>query len=932
MKSQYHNWLMQTGQEEKAGDVALRIAKDPETAVKCFMNGGMPFKAAGVIALHENAAFRPGLLESVAEALTACGLHEKAGDIYQRLGETKNAVLAYRKGSAFKKAVELSREVRPSDVVEIEEEWGDWLLGRHEPDAALNHFLEAACSRKAVEAALKAKQWKRALECLQDLIATEGEDTARPYLLDLAKTFTAMGSLSEAERCFCQAGCSKDAVVMYVEAGFLDRGLKLASERLSAAERRVVVMEIAQNLEERRKLEEAEKAYLSIEEYDDVIAMHRRNGQVEEMLQRVSLYRPDLLEATHRTLGEEMEAAGNLDEAEQFYTRGGLWRLAVGMYRQLGKWDAAARVARKEGEAAHNEVIRALAQETVAAEGLSAACQLLLQHQFPEDAVKLALDAEDFPLALHIAETSAEHMLEAVNLQMATVHEEKGDCCTAEKHFVRAGRATEAIEMYRHLGAWEDAIRVASAHAPDTVSDLLVCQAKSLASEDDTKGAERLFVEAERPDLAVNMYLSKCMQTEAMAVSREHCPQLLPELVKRTACAEGGPKTAAELIELANAFEAAGEVDAAIDVCCSATSAMVPDNSLLNKIWLTAVKLAETKAAHRVKGISAEVARKMIDASGPSLDVARLFQAAGRAAEAVKCLVACEEWEKARELAAAVAPECLPFVDEARRQKLISARDIATLLAIGDGPAAIQVAAEEGTWDASLSLAKECAPGVVPQIVNAYCRALIREKREDEAANIFLHSATTLSSEGRLLICELAQSLYSSLHASDEDRARCLPLVKRLLMKLFSSTRGEREGEQNEGLALSIGRVQREADRAEENEEKHRRVLLLVSHYLSVLDIAGKHIQEDVKEAAAKTAVAILRHAKEFRSDEAFYRAGQHCRKAGWTGMAFFFLNRYLDIADAIDEPGGTSLASSDFELTDIPAPEELRIPETHSL
>ncbi|KFG28952.1 putative intraflagellar transport protein, partial [Toxoplasma gondii p89] len=254
MKVQFHRWLMESGQEEKAGEAALRNGKDPELAVKCFMDGGLPFKAAGAIASNEQVSFSPTLLASVAAALSACKLHERAGDIFRRLGDTEKAVAAYRKGASFKKAVELSREFRPAAVAEIEEEWGDWLLERHEPEAATLHFVEAGCTRKAVQACLRAKQWKKAFHFLQELRTREGEEAARPYLLDLAETFTAIGNLSEAQCCFVQAGSCGKAVRVYVDAGLTERGLQLAAEYLSEAERKTVVEEIAQSLEEKGKL------------------------------------------------------------------------------------------------------------------------------------------------------------------------------------------------------------------------------------------------------------------------------------------------------------------------------------------------------------------------------------------------------------------------------------------------------------------------------------------------------------------------------------------------------------------------------------------------------------------------------------------------------------------------------------------------------
>jgi len=40
-------------------------------------------------------------------------------------------------------AVELSRHAFPQDVVKLEEEWGDHLVGQKQLDAAINHFIEA---------------------------------------------------------------------------------------------------------------------------------------------------------------------------------------------------------------------------------------------------------------------------------------------------------------------------------------------------------------------------------------------------------------------------------------------------------------------------------------------------------------------------------------------------------------------------------------------------------------------------------------------------------------------------------------------------------------------------------------------------------------------------------------------------------------------
>lgn len=39
--------------------------------------------------------------------------------------------------------VELARYAFPQDVVVLEEQWGDYLVGQKQLDAAINHFIEA---------------------------------------------------------------------------------------------------------------------------------------------------------------------------------------------------------------------------------------------------------------------------------------------------------------------------------------------------------------------------------------------------------------------------------------------------------------------------------------------------------------------------------------------------------------------------------------------------------------------------------------------------------------------------------------------------------------------------------------------------------------------------------------------------------------------
>merc|ERR1712100_462230 len=65
--------------------------------------------------------------------------------------------------------------------------------------------------------------------------------------------------------------------------------------------------------------------------------------------------------------------------------------------------------------------------------------------------------------------------------------------------------------------------------------------------------------------------------------------------------------------------------------------------------------------------------------------------------------------------------------------------------------------------------------------------------------------------------------------------------------------------------------------------------------------------------------------------DRAFWEAGMACNQVGWESMAFVFLNRFLDLCDAIEDPDGAAeLDNVDFAGTDIPF--EVNLPEHHWL
>eukprot|EP01116_Phalansterium_solitarium_P017861 TRINITY_DN4518_c0_g2_i1.p1 TRINITY_DN4518_c0_g2~~TRINITY_DN4518_c0_g2_i1.p1 ORF type:complete len:240 (+),score=106.90 TRINITY_DN4518_c0_g2_i1:1319-2038(+) len=99
--------------------------------------------------------------------------------------------------------------------------------------------------------------------------------------------------------------------------------------------------------------------------------------------------------------------------------------------------------------------------------------------------------------------------------------------------------------------------------------------------------------------------------------------------------------------------------------------------------------------------------------------------------------------------------------------------------------------------------------------------------------------------------------------------------------------------------------------------------------------IAHLHVLKEVAKInqlgtiVAKITTSLLRYLGDVPADKAFYEAGMACKEAGIGtvnepdshvgNMAFVFLNRYLDIAEAMEDDDAGVLENQDFEHTDVP-------------
>eukprot|EP00744_Colponema_vietnamica_P002535 GILI01003961.1.p1 GENE.GILI01003961.1~~GILI01003961.1.p1 ORF type:complete len:1242 (-),score=439.08 GILI01003961.1:257-3580(-) len=892
-KANFYQWLLETHQEEKAAELKERQG-DYQTAVALYLKGGLPARAAALIQTTPQ-QYSQELLERVATALTNANMHDKAGDLFEKMDMLQRALDAYIRGQAYRKAVDLARRSFPSQVVSLEEQWGDWLVSQRQVDAALHHYIEAGVFQKAIEAAINARQWSRALQ----LLDKQEAHIARPYYRLIAGHYRDMRQFEDAERFFLRAGAAREAVEMYSQAGRWDAAHRVAINNMPEAEVAKLYIEQAQRLEAQGKLKEAEKKYLQVNEPDLAINMYKKVKQYENMVRLVGQFRKDLLKQTHLHLAQQLELEGNLKQAEHHYGEAGEWQASVNMYRGQDMWEEALRVAKFHGgPAAHKRVANLWAQSL----GGDAGSKLLIRLGLIDQAVDYALELFQFDQALKLAQANCKSKLPEVHLKYALHLEDEQRFKEAEEEFIKAEKPKEAIDMYVHQQDWVSAMRVAENYEPAAVSEVLVAQARVAVERKDFSKAEQLYINAKKPELAVNMYKDAGLFQEAIRLAKKHAQNKLPELNAAYARQHAGNSDGSldDLLSSAKVWEETRDWPRAIDTYLSVGEQHSRDVGVLEEAWETAIKIAMEHDKGRYAEVVAIVAKRLqqlrrLEQAG------ELYESIERFKEAVECYVHAQSWERAKDLASQAAPHLLELVQRSYRAHLIDNRQADTLVEHGDVASGLDLYVQRGEWDKCLEVAEQQGSEVLAKYLTLYCTRLAQEENFEECVRVLSRYGAPPLVANLPMYKAIAVQV---LHGGDEGAILDLKQVlSRLLNNLRSADRN----------------VQAEFDK-----------LVWVSHLLSLR--TNVH-QAGIKELVARLSVSLLRYVAYLPADKAFYEAGMACKEIKQLNMAFVFTNRYVDLAEVIEDPDAqNNIDNADFENTDIPSVYHIDIPERQYL
>ncbi|XP_024531630.1 intraflagellar transport protein 172 [Selaginella moellendorffii] len=893
LQDRYFKWLLQTNQDEEAGKVK-ETEGDVLGAIDLFLDGGLPGCAAECVQRHSTYQFQSDTLERIAEALVRANMFEEAGKFLELLHQFSRAKDAYVKGHSYSCAIDLARRHFPSEAARLEEEWGDWLVSKRQVDAAISHFIEAGCGRKAIESALSASQWQRAVY----IVETQDPKVSFPFYQRLAEHFESTKQFAEAEKFFIQAKLPQRAIEMYLRCGRLQEANKVSSKYLSSTEASALYLEWAGRLEAAGELKEAENLYVHASEYDMAINMYKKARLFDDMLLLVSTYRKDSLNETHLYLAEQLEKEGSYLEAERHYLEAQDWKTCVKMFSQHGMWEDAMRVAKQFGGM---QGAKQVAYAWAVSLGGEAGANLLAKLGLVEQALDYALDSCAFDHAFDLCRSSIKSKLPEVHLRFAMSLEDEGRFGEAEDQFIKAGRPREAIDMYLHQQDWQAALRVADLCEPAAISDVRVAQAEHLLSKDEISKAETLFLKAKKPERAINMYKDRMRWEDAIRVAQAHLPIAVSDIHHEMAAYLHNHSESLEAILMrAKTMENNRHYSEAIDFYLQVDRRHVTDFPELQKIWEKAVTLAQASVQTRLPEVVGTIAHKMTS-MGKYEEAVKLYEDIDFHREAVDMCITFGLWDQARKVAES-DPRLQQFVDEQYKEHLMKKGEAEQLAEIGNVSEAVELYIQQSNWQKVHELSSLLGPDSERESSFRHAKQCLEDMKLSEAVSVLAQYGVPMTIDAYEFCCSLAYQVLGSNEGLVEK-------MRDILFQLFSNI--------SQTMTATVCPILMEIEK-----------LLYITNYLALRQAAEA---QDLPEITAKLSVSLLRYIDVISADEAFYQAGIACKKVGWQNMAFVYLNDYLDIAESIElQTGECTFDTSGLDTSDIPR--SFPVPQKHYL
>jgi intraflagellar transport protein 172 len=327
--------------------------------------------------------------------------------------------------------------------------------------------------------------------------------------------------------------------------------------------------------------------------------------------------------------------------------------------------------------------------------GVPDGSKYLIKHGLIEASLEHATETGAFDIAFEVATQNMISKLPEVHLKHALFLEDNEKFEEAEKEFIAACKPKEAIEMYMHIEDWPNALRVAENYDPPSIPDIHAQQGKLLIELKKYSNAEEHFLIASQPELALEMYKDVGMFNDAMRIAQMHLPHKIPEVTAAIQSGQfkGSKQTiskSTDIVALGKSYEQSRRWAEAIDL-------YMTNGENDNMLYERAIEIARSNLPNKVMEISVEVSRRLVKNRKEEQAANILFEV-GRFDDAITICLTAKKFDKAKELAKGNST-LSRRVKEAYENYLADKGDAASLVDNGRVDVALDVLASNGEWD-----------------------------------------------------------------------------------------------------------------------------------------------------------------------------------------------------------------------------------------
>lgn len=422
--------------------------------------------------------------------------------------------------------------------------------------------------------------------------------------------------------------------------------------------------------------------------------------------------------------------------------------------------------------------------------------------------------------------------------------------------------------MYTHQQDWKSAMRVAESFDPSSISDVLVAQARVAVEAKDFERAEKLFIDAHKPDLALRTYIEARNFPDALRVAKKHLPHKVREVnaeIQRMISSDGpgGPE---DYVKTARMWEESRDYNLAIQAYLNVTKEHISDPDALHEVWMKAIRLARHHEKRQYPRVCEDVARRLMGIS-KFKDAANMFKEVESYKEAIDCYIRANDWDNARSLVRlSGASQYAQYVEKSYQSHLADEGDADNLARAGATDAALDLYVKKNQWDEVFEVASKQGSPELARYSLMYAERQLKKGDIASIVAVFSRYGPPASASNVPLFKQLVEGLFAS-----KTPAPVMAQARDMMYKVVA------------GLRRSAAEGSAPVSEAER--------LLLILHYTALRQTCKEHSLGDLD---ARLAVSLLRYGGTIPADRVFYEAGMACRSQGWSSMGFVLCNRYL--------------------------------------